>query len=583
MNHTVFQTATGGHKTVPSNWMSATAVAPLIAQDGVLTWLQHHGAAHGFEKDSSPYEFLSFIGEKGRQFEEKWIRELAPHAVRVCAHPYDVGNVEKFKQTLDLMRERCPVIFQPAIWWEPGQVYGTPDLIVLVSWLRENFPDLLPHVCPSLAGAEAEDHYVVLDIKFTSELDSSRKAQDLNRYAIQLRIYTYILAHLQNYMPLQAFIICRDRLRNPLPIAISSTLNQPLDRDLLHLRDVYLKIKLEGGTMTPWQDHIVAPNSSNDNDAPWHKAKSTIMRDYIPGKDAGLLYYIGVKPKAALAQQGFTSLQSMLDVEPERVPLETCPGLGKTRAPQIRAILRANRTGLPIPPAPEQIPQSVPFEFFVDFEFFTNVNVNFERDWPSLSGCPMVFMIGVGYINAGKWEYICFASESETPEAELKLWNAFLAFLKDQTGDRFADPSKCALYHWTYAEPKECERAAARHALGTSHPILQLPWVDLNRLYLAGPCGVPGAYGTGLKEVANALGRIDQRFDPQWPGALDQGLTAMVMGWFAYKQKEPLTSEEMQILNQYLEADCRALWKVLSWMRSSATFSSRLANTAVIP
>lgn len=567
VHNQIIQIATAGHDTVPQDWMPATATGPLMAQDGAITWLQFHGSNYGFEKDESPYEFLSFIARKGREFEEKWIKEVAPQAVRVCSHAYQVKDVEKFTQTVALMQQGCPVIYQPALWWAPAQIYGTPDLIVLKSWLRENFPELLPRVNHG-ADALENDHYVVIDIKFTSELDSGRKSADLERYAAQVRIYTYMLAHLQNIMPLQAFIVSRDRLRNPVPVAISSRLGAALDQDLLSLRDTYLKIKLEGHQMTPWQDQMVAPNCTNDNDAPWHSAKSLIMRQYIPGKDAGLLYYIGTKPKAALAQQGFGSLQSMLDVEPEHVPLESCPGLGKTRTPQIRAILRANRDGTPIQPAHHLLPTSTKYEFYVDFEFFTNINVDFEREWPTLSGRPMVFMIGIGWIQSGTWHYKSFVAEAETLEAELKLWEEFIAFLDKCTAGTFTDSSKCTLYHWTYAEPKECERAAARHELGSGHAVLRLPWNDLNKVYLSGPCGVPGAYGTGLKEVAKALGEYDPRFDPQWPGTLDQGLRAMVMGWAAYQLPDPLNSEEMKILNDYLEADCRALYKVLLWMRS---------------
>lgn len=42
----------------------------------------------------------------------------------------------------------------------------------------------------------------------------------------------------------------------------------------------------------------------------------------------------------------------------------------------------------------------------------------------------------------------------------------------------------------------------------------------------------------------------------------------MVMGWRAYAAQHPSETPEMAVLTEYLEADCKALWKVLSWMRS---------------
>jgi hypothetical protein len=80
---------------------------------------------------------------------------------------------------------------------------------------------------------------------------------------------------------------------------------------------------------------------------------------------------------------------------------------------------------------------------------------------------------------------------------------------------------------------------------------------------------VPGALGYGLKEEAKALGKFAPEYDPQWPGDLDEGLRAMVMGWRTYEKPNPLDSEQMTTLIKYLEADCKALWKILEWIRGN--------------
>jgi hypothetical protein len=41
----------------------------------------------------------------------------------------------------------------------------------------------------------------------------------------------------------------------------------------------------------------------------------------------------------------------------------------------------------------------------------------------------------------------------------------------------------------------------------------------------------------------------------------------MVMGWKAYQNPEPLASDEMNTLKIYLDADCKALWHILKWLR----------------
>ena len=81
---------------------------------------------------------------------------------------------------------------------------------------------------------------------------------------------------------------------------------------------------------------------------------------------------------------------------------------------------------------------------------------------------------------------------------------------------------------------------------------------------------MPGAWSYGLKTVAGALGELRPEYATQWPGDLDQGLRAMVMGWQAYQSPDPVASEEMQLITQYLEADCQALWNILRWLRAGS-------------
>jgi hypothetical protein len=114
----------------------------------------------------------------------------------------------------------------------------------------------------------------------------------------------------------------------------------------------------------------------------------------------------------------------------------------------------------------------------------------------------------------------------------------------------------------------QSRNCADSHNFPADHSLRNLPWTDLSKLFTDGPAAVPGCYTTGLKHVAKALGKLDSRYDPGWPEELAEGLGAMVMGWKAYTTPMPLESMEMKLLQEYLEADCRALWQVLRWLRS---------------
>jgi uncharacterized protein len=64
------------------------------------------------------------------------------------------------------------------------------------------------------------------------------------------------------------------------------------------------------------------------------------------------------------------------------------------------------------------------------------------------------------------------------------------------------------------------------------------------------------------------LSKYDPEYAVHWPGDLDEGLRVMVMGWNAYQHPQPLETEELNKISQYLETDCKALWQILRWLRN---------------
>lgn len=214
------------------------------------------------------------------------------------------------------------------------------------------------------------------------------------------------------------------------------------------------------------------------------------------------------------------------------------------------------------------VPKPKEFEFYLDFEYFTNVNVDFKAQWPTLQGREMIFMVGVGWEQAGNWSFESFTSLAESQDEEGKMFKALFRFLEGRTGGAFLDSSRAAFYHWTSAEVWQASRASDRHGFPQAHPLRNLPWCDLQKVFLEGPVALPGTWNFGLKGVAKALSNTNPGFATAWPGDLDKGLRAMVMGWRAYQQERPLESHEMGILKPYLEADCKAVWNILKWLRS---------------
>ena len=545
---------------VPPDWLPAGQVRPLIFGDPALLWLEYHGAQFGFQPETSPYDFLDFVAEKSRHFALKWRQEFAPSAPIVCREAQDVTARSKVEETCRLMAQSVPCIAQPALWWAPERIYGAPDFVVRNSWLRQCFPSL-----PE-AAAEAPDHYVVVDLQFTTKIEDSSKAKDRQSYAAQVRLYSYMLGCLQGVMPTSAFLVTRDRIDNPFPVAVTSTIGRPLDPDLASLRDQFVEIKVNGARYLPWRDPIVAADVDSADER-WHTAKQVIAYDKTPGRDVALVYQIAAHAKLELAALGYSSLESLLQAEPLAIPLESIKGIGDTKARQIRAVLQANRTGQPVLPPPEVVPPAKTCEFYVDFEYFSNVNADIEHQWPSLDGHEMVFLIGVGWNSEGQWHFEPLAAEAETLDAERQLLERFIAFLQANCHGNIADADQVAMYHWTSGEVWQAQRAADRHVLPPEHPLRHLPWRDLQKVFLDGPAALPGSFAYGLKEIASALGARAPAYATEWPGELDQGLHAMVMGWQAYTQPDPLATHQLQLLSDYVGADCAALDNILRWLR----------------
>ena len=197
----------------------------------------------------------------------------------------------------------------------PEKIYGAPDLIALSTWIEQNFPNALPPAEVN-AGATGQrnGHYIALDVKIKTKIDENGNKKDLEMVTAQLSMYSYMLGHLQGYMPQSAFVICRDRVTSPFRIELTSALNSPLDQSLASIRDHWRDIRLNGNRYLPWKDDVVEVNLSADNEK-WDSSKKVIAADKTPGGDVTQVLKISLKHKKTLTTLGFPSLNSLLAVD----------------------------------------------------------------------------------------------------------------------------------------------------------------------------------------------------------------------------------------------------------------------------
>ncbi len=560
-----FAAATGGHKSVPDEWVSATALRPLLQSDPCLVWLRYHGAAHGFEKDTDQHSFLDWISEVAGRFEEEWIRRVAPDAVRANEQDTDVTDAEAVQRTLKLMaRPDVRVIAKAALWLAEIGAYGTMDLLARASWVRETFP----HLSGFLTEGERE-HWVVVDAKFMSGLDTAPKKESLRLASAQVRLYSYIVGHLQGVMPSHAFLVTRDRVADPLPVAVEHDIDGPLDPFLADLIDECRHIKTLGARYTPWTCPIVAPNWRNKHDAPWSGAKQRIMEEHWPHTPLEILPGVGHVQAAAFRRMGFASVEELLSRDADGSEWGgKLPMFGPSRESHLRAVLTANSAGRPTPIPADAVPQKRRVELYCDFEFLSSCHPDFDHDWPDLKGREMVFMIGVGWEERGRWRFHRFTAAEESVAAERAMWRQFLRFIgKLGIAAGGSDDDDAVLIHWSPAERVQAQRAAERLELPE---LAELPWLDLRKSFTGGLIALPGHWGFGLKQVVRAVGDWSPAHAVAYPDGLGEGLGAMVAGWRAYEQPNPLRTREMDLIGRYLEADCKSVRAVLEWVRSEA-------------
>lgn len=565
-----FQDITGGFKTVPDNFMPATGARALLLEDSFLLWCQFHGRDHKFEKDAGEFSLSDFIMTAGREFEAAWISNVCGDDVTFClTDDRDVRRAQGVLRTLDLMAKNIPVIAHAALWNAGSRTYGSADLLVLTSWLYGKFPHLRPK-------KPERDHYCVIDLKFTRGLHKPSKVKSLAAYGAQTRIYSYALGHMQGYMPKRAFLVSRDRHDDPIPVEVTSKIGRPLDKDLADLRDQYIAIKRNNHWL-PWKDPEVAPNFSNAQDAPWTGAKQRVAEEFLPGRPLEWLPRIGRREAQSLHELGYQSLDDLLAANPDDLPLEEIHGIGDSTARQIRAVLKANRTHRATPIPPGIVPKAKKREMFVDYEYFPDLRCRYDEPWPKcLDGHELVFLIGCGWEEAGRWHYRQFVAEQETLDAEKKMWNQFLAFL--ETRGVLGPDADAVLWHFTPAEVWQSDRAASRCGLPA---LSDLPWCDLQKSVLDLPFACPGAWSFGLKPLVKALSKVAPDYAVEWPTELADGASAAAVGWKMYDDDQPLKTREYRLLGQYLEIDCKSMWQLLSWMRASCADAERSVSKRV--
>lgn len=600
-----------GVKVVPeakadwAEWVSATATRNYVLNDPILDWLALFGEGRGFKPDfllpsyDSRTDYRKFIMAKGNEFEDAVVKHLETliHVYNVATSPMRGRSLEAAESTFAAMQRGEPAISQAVLRDAESRTYGVADLLIRSDELFRLFPNSITaeeSSLPAPAFGDSPWHYRIIDIKFSTLHFYSSGGLNDNAgsswaYKIQVYIYNRILGRIQEYIPPTSFLLgrgwqqnvnketvritnCMDRL-GAVPQDYTSKskgfIGSEADAAISWVR----RLRSEGSTWSVLPKPSIPelwPNMSFTSDQPWHDSKQHISSEL---EDLTLLWKVGLKGRVQAHESDVFRWS-----DPKCSP-STVGVTGPKQARILDAILAVNRSRRNLNVLPQRVDTAAsewreegPLEFFVDFETVSNLDDDFTKI-PEKGGQPLIFMIGCGHTEHGKWIWQVFTADSLTESCETEIidsWFRHMEGVKQRIATNSYEP---LVFHWSPAEQSTFEKAfnsaKERHA-EKSWPTLN--WFDfLNRVIQEEPVVVRGAFGFGLKALAVAMhnhGLIDTKWDI---GPTD-GLGAMVGAWWSSSESKRLNCrlndiEMMKQIERYNEVDCKVMMEIVRYLR----------------
>ena len=599
-----------------------------MLNDPLLDWLQLYGKSRGYapKKELASYskdlDFLEFIFAKGKEFEEGILRLLRRQfdVVTVAQDYKEISRLEKAEETFSAMEQGAPIIYQAVLWDAQNRNYGSPDFLVRSDVLHKLFPQ---SISSQEARTSASDlghpgwHYLVVDTKFTTIHLNADGTQVSNggsaaAYKAQLYIYNRMLGRLQGFEPPASYLMGRgweqrqhgvaDRGSNamerlgPVPQNGTVTNKVPIAVAVERALSWVRRVRTEG---QEWQllpkpsvpelypnmgrvddDMMVvgAPVDIEPGDVEkgppeqWEQVKKWLAGEL---KELTLLWQVGVPKREVAHSRGIYRWD-----DPKLTP--TAIGVSGAKNKRVLAqLLSVNRGDGPslLPLQIETNPgnwRTTPeLEFYVDFEYCNDLNDDFSK-LPEKGGQPLIFMIGCGHLEKGKWQFRSLVANDLSEPEEFRIieeWLAHMASTRDRLDPGNAQPR---IIHWSNAEPNALQSAYNSAWNRHSHPAdwPDLGWYDfLGKVIREEPVVVGGALGFGLKAMANAM-HTHGLIGTHWSDSPMDGLGAMVGAWHCDRESRRLdvpmgSLPLMDEIARYNEVDCKVMMDIVRYLRQN--------------
>lgn len=560
--------------------ISASSVRNYLLKDTLSDWLKYYHIVdvHKIHKKNvftktvkkprnNNNVFLNYIMEQGNKFEEMVYNELKEkyNCIKV-AESYEARDVDKFKYTIECMKNGYDIIYQGVFHSYKHKLYGCPDLLVRSDKLKDIFNcDIVEDFKSSRLNLNY--HYVVIDIKHSSISMAANGVNIINSnqipaYKGQVYIYNKILGEIQDYEPHYGYILGKKyEFKNYDNYDYLNTLAviDFEDYDKKYVDEVnkaikwLLRVREEGSNwkLLPLPSvPELYPNMKVNN---FNNIKEKLNNEI--GEITGI-WNCGVKNRENCHKRKIFTWKD------EKCNSETLGFKKSKRAKIIDNIINVNRNNDKI-----YLDELYAYdwdnfnenkkEFYLDFE-------TVDENMSNLTGKSnqYIFMIGIGWEENNEWKFKCFYLENLSNRDERNMLNDFSLFLKKKE-EQFNQES--ILLHWTKAEPMFLKKSCSKYNL--NFKFNEVKFFDLYDLFVDNFISIKGCFNYSLKNVARAMyenNMINTLWDKE--NVCSNGLNAM---YYANEYYKGNNKDIMKYIINYNEIDCKVMYEILKYLRKS--------------
>ena len=433
-------------------WIAATKTFNFMNDDCIVDWLER-GFTRRRERSNSSEgiqetSFTDYIRQRGIEFERKivsYIDKCICPVVKVA----DFYSFNGLNKTRELLKSGTPIIHSAPICHHPSRTFGIADLLVRSDYIKKLAPNTDFENLDHGSKFSHNYHYIVIDIKFcTLKLNCKGKFMlnqgSIPAYKSQLWIYNRALGAMQNYVPQQAYILGRRWSYKKQSVGYSN--DKCFDRlGIVDFRDYDKKIILKARKAVRWCREVkekgmywninppsrdeLYPNMCRDN-SKWNAVKKKIASDL---GEITQVWMCGMRNRQYAFASGVRSWKDpransdIFNIKGERGII-------------VDKMLHINRQTV-VKFTPVKLTEDLyqwrqeQNEVFVDFETFGDI----FYDSDDVSHQPrknVIYHIGVGYVEGGKWCYKYFICHQPTQIEEYRIMKEFMDFLEQRDNPR---------------------------------------------------------------------------------------------------------------------------------------------------